>query len=150
MERKNCVIFYTDDDEDDRDLFKEAFKSVTDKCTIAMQSDGNELLQLLEKTSTRPSILFLDLNMLEINGYDVLKEIRRKEGMRTLPVVIFSTSDDIQAIDASRQLGASLYIPKPTSFLGLKEVINHTLSIDWVNFTPSYDNFVYRANQLLR
>ncbi len=80
------------------------------------------------------------------NGYEVLQEIKQSERTKYLPVIIFSTSDDEKAINTTRQLGANLYIPKPSSFSSLKKAIKHSLSINWDTFTPSPENFVYRAN----
>lgn len=144
MKLNKRVVFYTDDDEDDRDMFRDAFHSIIEDCDIATQSTGYELLQLLVKGSRHPIVIFLDLNMPVKNGYEVLKEIRQSESITALPVVIFSTSDDIKAISASRKLGANFYISKPSSFSALKNAIKHTLAIDWKNFSPSPNNFVYR------
>lgn len=139
------TIFYTDDDEDDRFVFSEALQEVADDFQIAVQRSGDELMEMLKNPPPHPSLLFLDLNMPLKNGYTVLKEIREKEGMSTLPVVIFSTSNDEESISTSRRLGANLYVTKPSSFAALKKTLRHVLSINWKNFSPSPENFVFNA-----
>lgn len=136
------TIFYTDDD---RFTFSDALRNVTDEYRVVLQRNGDELLRVLKNPPPHPWLLFLDLNMPVKNGYAVLKEIREKESLNDLPVVIFSTSDDAASINASRQLGANLYIPKPSSFAALKAAIRHALSINWKNFSPSPETFVFHA-----
>lgn len=139
-------IFYTDDDIDDRDIFIDAANQVSDFLQVITQGSGNELIQLLNNPPPYPHLIFLDLNMPIKNGYEVLQELKQYERTKHFPVIIFSTSDDENAINTTRLLGASLYIPKPLSFSSLKKAIKHSLSINWNTFTPSTENFVYRAN----
>lgn len=139
------IIFYTDDDEDDRLVFSDALQEVAGDFEVATQRNGDELMQMLKNPPPHPSLVFLDLNMPLRNGYTLLKEIREKEGMTALPVVIFSTSNDEESISTSRQLGASLYVPKPASFAALKEALRYVLSINWKNFSPSPEDFVFNA-----
>jgi CheY-like chemotaxis protein len=144
--KKNAVnIFYADDDLDDREFFESAVREVSPSFNLITHSDGNELIDMLNNPPPFPNILFLDLNMPIKNGFEVLKEIRQSERTRDIPVVVFSTSDDAEAINTTRQLGANLYVPKPNTYTGLKKVIMHSMSIDWSKFTPSIDQFVYRV-----
>ncbi len=146
MDQENFTILYTDDDIDDREFFMDAGREVSPSLTIATQSNAKELIELLRNPPPMPIILFLDLNMPIKNGYEVLKELKECQQTRHIPVIIFSTSNDATAIDTTRQLGANLYIPKPTTYSHLKEVIRHSISIDWDTFSPSSEEFVYRVN----
>lgn len=139
-------IFYADDDEDDLVMFKDAAQQVSESVKVLTQHNGKELLRLLNNPPPFPTLVFLDLNMPVKNGYEVLQEIKESELTRHIPVIIFSTSDDEKAINKTRQMGACLYIPKPSSFNSLKMAIQHALSINWGTFKPSTENFVYRAN----
>lgn len=139
------TIFYTDDDDDDRFMFRDALRQVTDEYNLALQPNGIELLQMLENPPPYPYVLFLDLNMPVKNGYTVLREIREKAGLGDLPVIIFSTSSEAESINAARQLGANLYIPKPSTFDALKAAIRYALSIDWKSFSPTPETFVFQA-----
>lgn len=139
-------IFYTDDDRDDQEIFRDAAREVSAGLQVWIQSDGGELMSLLNNPPPQPHIIFLDLNMPVKNGYQILQEIRESEELKDFPVIVFSTSDDLIAIDTTRKLGANLYIPKPSSYSLLKKVIKHSLSINWDTFMATDENFVYRAN----
>ena len=76
-----------------------------------------------------PLIIFLDLNMPKKNGFECLQEIRKTDKFKDVPVVIFSTSCQQEAINKMYENGASYYICKPNSFLKLKTSIEHILSI---------------------
>jgi CheY-like chemotaxis protein len=146
MNSEACKIFYTDDDIDDRDIFVDAARQVSESLQIITQGNGDELISLLNNPPPFPNLIFLDLNMPVKNGYEVLQEIKQAERTKYLPVIVFSTSDNEKAINTTRQLGANLYIPKPSSFSSLKKAIKYSLSINWDTFTPSNENFVYRAD----
>jgi CheY-like chemotaxis protein len=137
-------IFYTDNDVDDLEVFKDAAQEISSSLLVTTQENGDELISLLQNPPPVPSVVLLDLNMPVKNGYDVLKEINQLDRGRNFPVVIFTTSDDEQAITATRELGADLFIPKPSSFTSLKKVITYLLSINWDRFASSDENFVYR------
>jgi CheY-like chemotaxis protein len=142
--KKELNVFYADDDEEDQELFKNIALEIKENLRLVIQKDGIELIKQLQ-SHPLPDIIFLDLNMPRQNGYDALKEIRNDKKMGNVPVVIFSTSDDDRAINATRQLGASLYVTKPNSFSAFKNIINHTLSLDWALFKTDDLNFVYKA-----
>jgi CheY-like chemotaxis protein len=146
MRNTPLTIFYTDDDVDDREFFKAALEDISSEAELTTQVSGNDLMHQLNHPPPAPSILFLDLNMPGKNGFEVLKEIREKEQTKDIPVVIFSTSDSDEAIRDTMTLGANLFVTKPSSFTTLKEIIRHSLTIDWKTFLPSPEQFVLRIN----
>ena len=79
MQKGQYTIFYTDDDPDDQDFFKEVVAEITPQHNIFTQNDGYELLEILQNPPPSPHIVFLDLNMPRKSGYQVLKEIREKD-----------------------------------------------------------------------
>src|ERR1700760_2899986 len=103
-------IFYTDDDAEDQEVFKEIAAEINEDIYIFAQSNGDELLALLNSPPPSPHVVFLDLNMPGKNGYEVLKEVRKSEGFKDIPVVIFSTSDDEAAMEETKRLGATMYV----------------------------------------
>lgn len=136
-------IFYTDDDADDREVFKEVISEIDEDIFIFTQRDGDELMTMLKNPPPRPHLVFLDLNMPEKNGYEVLKEIRQTEKMKHLPVIIFSTSNDEDSIQTTKKLGATLYVNKPNGYTELKKLLYHLLQIDWNEFKPKAEQFLY-------
>jgi len=143
--KEDLTIFYTDDDNDDLDFFKDVTSAIDDNITVVTHDRGDKLLQALNNQPPSPQIIFLDLNMPGKNGFEVLKDIKNKEEWKDIPVVIFSTSSDEQSISKSRELGASYYLPKQSSFEAFKKSISHTLTINWKTFIPSPTNFIYRT-----
>jgi CheY-like chemotaxis protein len=124
-------IFLAEDDADDRMFFEDVLKEVSISTNLVMADDGVELMSVLEETvPPPPDIIFLDLNMPRKNGFECLKEIRQTDKLSKIPVIIFSTSDNAQAIDKTYSLGANFYMQKPRSFALLKKAIETVLSAD--------------------
>lgn len=135
------TIFYTDDDQEDLDFFKEIVETIDADVSVVTHSNGNQLLYALDNPPPQPHMVFLDINMPGMTGFDVLERMR--ESHNELPVVMFSTSGDEDTINRSRELGASYYVPKSGIFENFKKSIEHALSINWESFTPTENNFVY-------
>src|SRR5215204_5152622 len=103
------LIWLADDDEDDRFLFQEALNEITLSTHLTSVCDGEQLMDALT-TNALPDMLFLDLNMPRKDGFQCLTEIRNDEKLRTLPVVVFSTSFQPDAVDKLYKSGAHYYI----------------------------------------
>lgn len=147
MKTKNYKIFYTDDDLDDKEIFKEIINEIYPDSSVEFQSDGIELLSKLNEVPLRakPDILFLDINMPYSDGFKVLSEIRQSSDNKDLPVVIISTSNDIHSINKAKESGATLYICKPNSYAQLKNILSELLSFNWSDYLNSkhFKEFVY-------
>lgn len=138
-----------DDDPDEHLLFEDALKELREAPRLTYARDGQQLMQFLnDKKADLPAIIFLDLNMPRMNGFECLQEIRKSSKLNQIPVVIFSTTSQTQAIDKVYEQGANYYIRKPNTFAMLKEVIERMLEIDWANSSkqPSKENFVLNKN----
>lgn len=93
--------------------------------------DGEQALAFLKNEgpfvdAVRPDILLLDLNLPKLGGTEVLKEIRGTKALKSLPVVILTTSDADKDIYESYELQANCYITKPADlrkFMGVVEMI---------------------------
>lgn len=141
--KNEFTIFYTDDDAEDLEFFTEVTSELGEHLNIVTQNNGKELLHDLENPPPNPHIVFLDLNMPGLSGFDVLTQLRSSDEYKNLPIVIFSTSRDEQTIEKSRKLGASFYVAKPNDFSLLKKTIQYALDINWATFKPTKENFVY-------
>ena len=113
-------ILIVDDDLDDQMFMRWAIKEIAPghECTIA--NNGCEAIAYIRK-STKYDIIFLDLNMPLMNGFDTLQTIRRIDDYKKVPVVVVSTSKNRSDIDRCKCLGATNYIVKPGCF---HEMIN--------------------------
>ncbi|MEE1899342.1 response regulator [Flavobacterium rakeshii] len=137
------TIFYTDDDQEDIDFFREIIDIIDTNVKVVTQRNGEELLHALDNPPPTPYLVFLDINMPGMNGLETLRRMRESEKHKDLPVVMFSTSSDDITIQQSKDLGASFYVPKSGAFDKLKKSIEHTLKINWDKFTVETNDFVY-------
>lgn len=138
-------IFLADDDPDDRLLFEDALKKLTIPTNLTMSGDGIELMANLKIVvkPPPPDIIFLDLNMPIKNGFECLEEIRGIPKLKDIPIVIFSTTLNENAVNKTYQKGATHYICKPRSFALLVKAIETVLTIEmWQKPQPSKENFV--------
>ncbi len=111
-------IFIAEDDKDDFLLLKEAIEDTLPKFNLEHSLDGKAFLQSLNK-GVEPDLIFLDLNIPKKNGVDCLVELRQVEDLKSTPVIIYSTSSDVEDIDRCYKNGCTLYLVKPASFKDL-------------------------------
>lgn len=124
MRKKNVVILMADDDMDDTMLVKSAFREIGIKNDFRSVENGRELLDYLRRygnyadtsLSPRPDIILLDLNMPLLSGGEALKEIKASDELRSIPVVVLTTSTEETDIAECYCLGASAYVVKPVEF----------------------------------
>jgi CheY-like chemotaxis protein len=98
---------------------------------VRFVSDGQQLLDYLRQADGHagagsrpyPDLILLDLNMPKRDGYSALREIKGDPDLKLIPVVIFSTTQEDEAVARSYDLGANSFIPKPMSFDGLTKVV---------------------------
>jgi CheY-like chemotaxis protein len=145
MQKSPIQIILADDDEDDRLLFRDAFKEIKLKTEVRLLNDGVELMEYLgQGSAVKPHVLFLDLNMPRKNGMDCLDEIRNHEGLKDIAVVIYSTSASEEDIEETFVRGANVYIRKPNNFNELKKILEKVITINWQYHTSGLnkENFL--------
>jgi CheY-like chemotaxis protein len=100
-----------------------------------MARNGEEALQgLRNNIFAKPDLIFLDLNMPRVNGKQCLKELKKDNSLRHIPVIIYTTSKLDDDKSEMQKLGAAYSITKPRSFSGLYNLISEIFSkemIDW-------------------
>ena len=98
--------------------------------------NGDQLINHLisEPESSKPVVILLDLNMPGKDGRDVLKEIKGNKNLKTIPIIVISTSSSDKDRETSYQLGANCFVTKPDSF---RELIDITDSIARLWFVPA-------------
>jgi DNA-binding NtrC family response regulator len=117
------TVTLADDDIDDRDLFVEAMSLVDSQISINTVKDGEELMDYLNTNTVKPGLIFLDLNMPRKNGKECLVEIQESVDLKTIPVVIYTTSLNPRDVEYCMSKGAFHFIRKPNSFEELKEML---------------------------
>src|SRR5262245_13860575 len=132
------IILMADDDADDRLLAKDALAECKITGDLRFVENGEELIEYLHRrgkyiaaeNAPRPGLILLDLNMPKKDGREALKEIKVDPELRTIPVVILTTSRADTDIGRIYDLGANSFIAQPVSFDSFVDVMN-TLCRYW-------------------
>ena len=141
-------IVLVDDDEDDRDFFREAIEEIDMETTLSMFGNGQEFMDYVNIPNQKlPQIVFLDLNMPIKNGLECLAEIKENNLLNKLSVAIYSTSSSEDDIERTFVMGANVYINKPNSFKKLKKAVEEVLRVNWQYHTSNLkkENFLLRV-----
>lgn len=145
MNKTGQHLLLADDDFDDCSFFKEALDDLPVQATLSIVNDGVALMDFLSAENTAPpDLLFLDLNMPRKSGFECLEEIKGHDNLKDLPVIICSTSLDVDVVNTLYEKGAQYYIQKPAEFSKLKKVIHDALVISSQenSVQPPRDKFV--------
>jgi chemotaxis family two-component system response regulator Rcp1 len=121
-------VLLVEDSPGDVRLTREAFKDAKVHINLHVASDGNEAMAFLlgrgeYVSAPRPDLILLDLNLPKKDGREVLTEIKESPTLRSIPVVILTTSASEADILRSYRLHANCYITKPVGLNGFLEVI---------------------------
>jgi two-component system response regulator len=140
------IILLVEDNPDDAALTLRAFDKNNIKNKIITVEDGEEALDYLfckgkfegRNPLELPSVVLLDLKLPKVDGFEVLKAIRKNEHSKYLPVVILTSSREEKDIVKGYSLGANSYIQKPVDFENFFEAVK-TLGVYWLlmNETPN-------------
>lgn len=125
--RYNQLLFLVDDDIDDQEIFKSALAKVDERLNLLTANNGYDALQLLASRETLPDYIFVDLNMPRMGGMQFLKEIKKTEILKDIPVIIYSTSNNPKDVISTEQLGAVRFITKPARFSDLCLLLQNLL-----------------------
>jgi CheY-like chemotaxis protein len=125
------TILVADDDEDDRILVSDALREAGFLNPLRFVRNGEELMNHLHRRgeyaslplTPYPGLLLLDLNMPRKDGREALKEIKRDPQLRSIPVVVLTTSYTQEDVDLVYSLGGNSFVSKPVTFVGLVKVL---------------------------
>jgi CheY-like chemotaxis protein len=134
-------ILLVDDDLDEYDLFTTALKQVTRDYALNHVTECSDLFAVIKRVN--PDLVFLDINMPGMSGIECLKSIRADKKYQSLPIIIYSTSNNKINIQEAYENNANFYIVKPYSIHGIIKALEKIISIDWqIEKKPSMNNFV--------
>ena len=114
-----CSFFLIEDSAADADLITRVLKKADKSARIYLAQDGEEAIQMLNKWAggfPNPMIILLDLKLPKIDGLDVLKTIKEDQHLRSLPVIVLTSSNQNKDIQKAYQLGANSYVIKAIDF----------------------------------
>ena len=129
MTGRQIEILLVEDNPGDARLTLEALtESSIGKKGLTVVQDGVEALAFLHREgkyarAPRPDLILLDLNMPKMNGQAVLAEIKKDEVLKSIPVVVFTTSQSEDDVYRCYDLRANSYVTKPMDFDGFMATV---------------------------
>lgn len=133
-----CLILLAEDDADDRLMIRRALSEIESDKHVREFVDGVELMEFLEdddsewRTHPQPAIVFLDLNMPRKSGRQALQEIKSHPELRTIPVVVLTTSSSKFDVAESYEAGVNAYLTKPHGYRKLVNTLRTAVDF-WCN-----------------
>jgi CheY-like chemotaxis protein len=133
------VILYVEDEESDVCLMEMALRMQRVDVTLKCVMDGESAMNYLSGTGRYanrqdypcPGLVLLDLNIPRVHGLKVLKWIREQANLATLPVVIYTSSEQPRDVNAAQQAGANDYQVKPSTIEAIADTVRRLLDC-WV------------------
>ena len=129
--RSSKPILLVEDDSVDVMTVKRALKELDVTNEIVSTGDGEEALEYLHNhAATRPCVILLDLNMPRMSGMEFMKIAKADTSLKTIPIIVFTTSNTDQDITHSFELGAAGYMVKSVDYSKFIETIK-TIDSYW-------------------
>jgi CheY-like chemotaxis protein len=121
-------ILLVEDSPGDIRLTREALRDARVRNNLHVATDGEAAIAFLQRTGSyaevpRPDLILLDLNLPKKDGREILAEIKTDASLKTIPVVVLTTSEAEADILQSYQLHANCFITKPVDFEGFMKVV---------------------------
>jgi len=134
---RKIEILLIEDNPGDVRLIREAFKDSKIIGNFQVAGDGEAAIEYLNGVgenglNSRPDLIFLDLNLPKRNGLEVLEEVKSNPLLRSIPVVVLTTSNSEEHVFRSYNLNANCYITKPVDFDQFTNVVKVIESF-WFN-----------------
>lgn len=144
---KPVEILLVEDNPADVRLMQEAFSESKVRNSMSVVADGVAAMSFLRREgihgdAPRPNLILLDLNLPRKNGHEVLAEIKLDKDLRTIPVVVLTTSSAGEDILASYNLHANCHITKPADITRFFQIVN-SINDFWLHTAslPDGNNF---------
>ena len=123
MERQTILI--VDDAEMNRMMLSDM---LGDQYDYVEAADGREALRILEK-NVAIDLILLDINMPEMNGFEVLEEMNRYHWIQEIPVIMITAEESVESMEHAYSLGVTDYIPRPFNLYIVRRRVENTLNL---------------------
>jgi CheY-like chemotaxis protein len=128
--RELCILL-VEDNEDHAELTLKALENGNLLNKVYWVKDGEEALDFLQHRkqyadlaeAPRPGLVLLDIKLPKIDGHEVLRRIKGDEDLKTIPIVMLSTSDRKEEVESCYRAGANGFVTKPVKFAAFVECI---------------------------
>ena len=132
----NNQILLAEDDITDADFFKRALNRLDTPPELVWCRSGSEAYEGLQRSSksdvaSLPRLAVLDIKMPGMNGLELLEKIKTDERLKSIPVIMMSSSDEPQDIARAYDSGANGYLVKPNRFQDLRELVG-SINYFWI------------------
>ena len=142
--KNNTKILLVEDNPYDAELTLRALRKNDITHAISHVEDGLEALDFIfargkfshRTTHPLPSLVLLDLKLPRVDGFEVLRELKSNSTTKSIPVVVLTSSNEMQDIQASYDLGANSYIVKPVQYNKFLEAVKH-LQLYWMDLNQT-------------
>lgn len=136
MEAKNILL--VDDDPRDVELMLASLEEQNLANQVVVARDGAEALdylyrrgQFADRAAGHPVVVFLDLKMPKVDGMEVLRQVKSDPELKTIPIVVLTSSREEEDLVGSYNHSANAYVVKPVAFEGFVAVVKQ-LGLFWV------------------
>ncbi len=128
---RDLPILVVEDNDEDFDMLQMTFQGAAIPNPLYRCSEGEEALEFLHQTgryadadkAPRPGLILLDLNLAGLDGRQVLDHVKNHEYLKSIPVLVFSTSDNPKDVQSAYANGASGYLLKPVDLPRFERMI---------------------------
>lgn len=142
QEENNWDVVLAEDDKDDVLIFELAVERARILINLRHAVDGDELFLLLKEAI--PDIIFLDINIPCKDGVTCIAEIRQNPEFNHVPVIMYTSYNHSQKIEASYKNGANFYLLKTESIAELAENLKRIFTVEWKRYMyyPPINQFI--------
>ncbi|QRK08794.1 response regulator [Archangium violaceum] len=128
---RELPILVVEDNDEDFDMLQMTFQGVGIPNPLYRCAEGEEALAFLHRTgryagpepAPRPGLILLDLNLAGLDGRQVLEHVKNDPLLKSIPVIVFSTSDNPKDVQSVYANGASGYLLKPVDLTRFERMI---------------------------
>ena len=128
-------IFLIDDDEDELEIFDEALKTLPLPCKCTYADSADHAMQMLQYLT--PDLIFIDINMPKLNGFDFLTEIKKNAHLKDIPLFMYSNGIDKEIQAKAIKMGAAGCIKKSNSIKSLTEDLRKIVGLSFQSLNSS-------------
>jgi CheY-like chemotaxis protein len=124
---RDAAVWVIEDGPENVQILREAMRMCAVRCDVAVDTDGAAAMQTIEQyragTLPRPDLVLLDLNLPNISGQEILRTLKADPYLKSIPVIVLSSSRSQDEIDSVYLLHANAYVVKPDRLDGFMNFV---------------------------